>query len=121
MNWYLHALKECTEPSGHSRRKEHWMFVLFNILFAIALAFVDGLLGFTTQSGGGYPGRVYSLAVLVTGIAAGVRRLHDTGRSGCWLLIGLIPLPGAIVLIVFFVLESEAGKKGLRTNPRQLA
>ncbi len=120
MNWYLLALKKYAEFSGRSRRKEYWMFVLFNILIAIVLAFVDGLLGFTTQSGVGYLGLVYSLAVLVPGLAVGVRRLHDTGRSGWWLLISLVPLLGAIVLIVFFVMDSDAGDNAYGPNPKQV-
>ena len=63
---------------------------------------------------------LYSLAILIPSIAVGVRRLHDTGRSGWWLLIGLIPVLGSIVLIVFFVLDSEPGENAYGANPKAL-
>lgn len=121
MNWYLLALKKYAQFSGRSRRKEYWMFVLFNILIAIVLGIVDGMLGFTTQSGIGVLGLIYSLAILVPGIAVGVRRLHDTSRSGWWMLIGLVPLIGAVVLIVFFVMDSTPGDNEYGPNPKQAA
>ena len=111
MNWYLTALKKYAVFSGRARRNEYWYFVLFNFLIALVLGFIDGLLGLTLkESGLGLLGGLYSLAVLIPGIAVGVRRLHDTGRSGWWLLIGFIPIIGAIVLIVFFVAESQPGQ-----------
>ena len=63
---------------------------------------------------------LYSLAILIPSIAVVVRRLHDTGRSGWWLLIGLIPVLGSIVLIVFFVLDSEPGENAYGANPKAL-
>ena len=61
---------------------------------------------------------VFWLATLVPSIAVGVRRLHDTDRSGWWLLIGLIPLAGAIVLLVFNLLEGTRGPNRFGPDPR---
>ncbi|MCK7594540.1 DUF805 domain-containing protein [Pseudomarimonas salicorniae] len=118
MNWYLEVLKKYAVFSGRARRKEYWMFVLFNIIIAFVLGIIDGVLGLTTEGGMGILGGLYSLAVLLPSIAVGVRRLHDTGRTGWWLLIAFIPLIGAIVLIVFFVLDSQPGSNEYGPNPK---
>jgi uncharacterized membrane protein YhaH (DUF805 family) len=113
MHWYLEGLKKYAVFSGRARRKAYWMFVLFNVIIAFALAFIEGLVG-----GPGVLGILYSLAVLIPGIAVSVRRLHDTNRSGWWLLIGLIPLIGAIVLLVFAVQDSQPGANQYGPNPK---
>ena len=104
MQWYLAVLKNYAGFSGRAHRTEYWMFVLFNIIISFVLGFVEGLFG-----GPGILGMIYSLAVLIPGIAVAMRRLHDTGRSGWWLLIGLVPVVGFIVLLVFMVLEGDNG------------
>ncbi|NLX26725.1 MAG: DUF805 domain-containing protein [Lentisphaerae bacterium] len=90
------------------------MFVLINIIISFILGFLEGLMG-----GPGVIGYIYSLAVLIPGIAVSVRRLHDTGRSGWWLLISFIPLIGAIVLIVFMATDGAPGDNQYGTNPKQ--
>ena len=120
MNWYLEVLKKYAVFSGRARRKEYWFFALFNFLFAMAIGFVDGLMGtFNPATGIGTLGLIYALAVLIPGIAVTVRRLHDTDRSGWWLLIILIPLIGAIVLLVFMVFDSKPGQNQYGPNPKQ--
>ncbi|MFC1503191.1 DUF805 domain-containing protein [Pseudomonadota bacterium] len=119
MNWYLHVLKNYAVFRGRARRQEYWYFFLFNILISIAFSFVDTLLATPgTEQGAGVLGTIYSLAVLIPSIAVGVRRLHDTGRTGWWMLIGLIPLIGALVLIYFFVLDSQPGSNEYGVNPK---
>ena len=113
MNWYLGCWKKYAEFSGRTRRQEFWMFVLFNFLAALVAGFLDGLLG----TGGALYG-LYSLAVLIPSLAVGVRRLHDTGRSGWWLLLPLIPLVGGIILLVFFCIESKPGANRFGANPK---
>ena len=112
MNWYLGCWKKYAEFSGRARRKEFWMFALFNFLASIAIGIVDGILGTSGALGG-----LYSLAVLIPALAVGVRRLHDTDRSGWWLLLPLIPLVGGIVLLVFFCIESKPGANRFGANP----
>ncbi|PID50513.1 MAG: hypothetical protein CR991_01080 [Proteobacteria bacterium] len=120
MNWYIEALKKYVVFNGRARRKEYWFFVLFNILIFIALGIIDGITGsFSPEIGMGLLSGIYWLAVLIPGIAVSIRRLHDTDRSGWWLLIGLIPIIGAIVLIVFMVQDSKPGQNQYGTNPKE--
>lgn len=90
------------------------MFFLFNIIIAFVLGFVERLVGSP-----GIIGLLYSLAVLIPGIAVSVRRLHDTERSGWWLLITLVPIIGAIVLLVFMVQDSKPGQSQYGQNPKE--
>ena len=120
MNWYLEVLKKYAVFSGRARRKEIWFFVLFNIIISIVLAVIDGVTGsFSPEAGMGLLGGIYTLAVLIPGIAVSVRRLHDTERSGWWLLIALVPLIGAIVLLVFMVQDSKPGQNQYGANPKE--
>lgn len=119
MNYYIGVLKNYAVFGGRARRAEYWYFFLFNILVSIALAVVDGLTGtLSPELGIGLLGGIYALAVLIPGIAVAVRRLHDTGRTGWWVLIGLIPLIGAIVLIVFLAMDSTPGSNQYGPNPK---
>jgi uncharacterized membrane protein YhaH (DUF805 family) len=119
MNWYLDVLRKYAVFNGRSRRKEYWMFVLFNIIVSIVLAVLDTMTGTMSATYGvGLLGTVYALGVIIPSIAVGVRRLHDTDRSGWWLLIGLVPLIGAIVLIVFFCTDSTPGENRFGANPK---
>lgn len=93
--------------SGRARRSEYWYFVLFNIIISVVAALVDQLL--MSVLGFGFIGIIISLGLLIPGIAVGVRRLHDTDRSGWWLLLGLVPLIGFIVLIIWFATEGTKG------------
>ena len=101
MNWYLAALKKYAVFSGRARRKELWYFVLFNMIIAIVLGFADIILGFweSEESGGPALMGLYFLATFIPVIAVSIRRLHDTGRSGWWFLITLIPFIGGFGLL----------------------
>ena len=113
MNWYLQVLKKYAVFSGRAQRSEYWMFFLVNVIISFVLIFIEGLVGSP-----GIVGMVYSLAVLVPGIAVTIRRMHDTDRSGWWLLISLVPVIGAIVLLVFMVQDSNPGENQYGTNPK---
>ncbi|MEU5961823.1 DUF805 domain-containing protein [Micromonospora parva] len=105
--------------SGRARRSEYWWFTLFTFLVSIAAAILDSALGLTFEgSSTGFIGLVASLALVLPGLAVAVRRLHDTDRTGWWLLIGLVPLVGAIVLIVFFVSDSTPGANRFGPSPK---
>ena len=114
MNWYLKVLKKYAVFNGRARRKEYWMFFLYYIIIAIVLGVVEVILGSP-----GVIGTLYSLALLIPWIAVTVRRLHDTGRTGWWSLIGLVPIIGAIVLLVFTVQDSKSGQNQYGTNPKE--
>lgn len=119
MNWYLAVLKKYAVFSGRARRKEYWMFVLFNIIFTIAAVILDNVLGTAIEDlGYGLFYILYGLAVLIPALAVTVRRLHDTGKSGWWIFIAFIPFIGAIWLLVLLVTDSQAGKNQYGTNPK---
>lgn len=121
MNWYLQVLKKYAEFSGRARRKEYWMFALFNIIFLVVAIILDNVLG-TAIEGVGYGlfYILYALAVLIPGLAVAVRRLHDVGKSGWMMLIALIPLIGAIWLLVLMVIDSNPGENEYGPNPKEV-
>jgi uncharacterized membrane protein YhaH (DUF805 family) len=90
--------------SGRAGRPEFWWFALFNVIASLILAFLDRILF-------GYEilGAIYGLAVLLPGLGVAVRRLHDIGRSGWWILVGVIPLVGWIVLLVWYLSPGAPG------------
>lgn len=119
MNYYMDVLRKYFVFSGRARRKEYWMFFLFNLLATIVLVFIDSAIGmYSAENGIGLLSGLYSLAVLIPSISVGVRRLHDTGKSGWWMLIALVPFIGSIVLLVFFVLDSDPGSNQYGPNPK---
>ncbi|MEU1459381.1 DUF805 domain-containing protein [Streptomyces sp. NPDC005727] len=112
MHWYIDVLKKYAVFSGRARRQEYWMFFLFHIIISIVLAIIDAAIDSTV------PAIIYSLAVLLPGLGVSVRRLHDTDRSGWWILIGAIPLVGAIILIVFLATEGKPETNQYGPNPK---
>ncbi len=113
MEWYLSCLKEhYADFKGRARRKEYWMFTLCNAIAAIVVFFVAGLIGLPVLY------CLYGLAVFVPGLAVSVRRLHDTGKSGWWIFISLIPVIGCIWLLVLFCMDSQAGANEWGENPK---
>tara|TARA_B100000787_G_scaffold24748_1_gene16541 strand:- start:529 stop:900 length:372 start_codon:yes stop_codon:yes gene_type:complete len=121
MNWYLKALNQYADFNGRARRKEYWMFFLFNMVFAVLASLIDIAAGTANlDSGSGVFQGIYSLAVLIPGLAVGVRRLHDVGKSGWMLLIALIPIIGAIWLLVLMVTDSKEGTNKWGENPKDV-
>lgn len=126
MNYYLSVLKNYAVFSGRARRAEYWYFILFNLIITIILMGIDYSLGLQIGIS-----TVYSLAVLIPSIAVSVRRLHDTGRTGWWLLLPIVaaitlvvPAIGAfvvliadIVIIVFLVLAGTRGENKYGADP----
>jgi uncharacterized membrane protein YhaH (DUF805 family) len=96
------------------------MFFLFNIIFAFVALGIDMLLGTTLggQGGFGIIYLLYGLVMLIPGIAVAVRRLHDVGKSGWFILISLIPIIGGIWLLVLLVTDSESGDNEYGPNPK---
>ncbi len=102
MKWYLKVLKQYAVFSGRARRKEYWMFVLFNFIIAMILGFVEGAANINSSSENSILANIYQLAILIPSIAVGVRRMHDVGKSGWFLLIP----------IYNFILSVSDGNKG---------
>jgi uncharacterized membrane protein YhaH (DUF805 family) len=109
---------------GRSRRSEYWFIQLFLFLTNLAAAAIDLVLmngdveRFIANGGGGIVGLIWILVTIVPALAVLVRRLHDTGKSGWWVLIGFVPLVGAIVLLVFTVLDSDGGENKHGPSPK---
>jgi uncharacterized membrane protein YhaH (DUF805 family) len=101
MDEYLEVWKKYADFQGRASRREYWMFFGVNLLFLIVLGIFEGIMG--TK----FLGLLYALAICIPSLAVGVRRLHDTNRSGWWLLLCLIPLIGTLVLIVFALQGSQ--------------
>lgn len=118
------ALSNYATFSGRAGRPAYWwwtlsVFLLMLVLNAVDAFLVGPLLGFgASQEDGGQPlSLLVSLALIVPNIAIGVRRLHDSGRSGWWMLLGLIPVIGILVLIYFFIQPSEDADNAYGPRP----
>lgn len=114
MNWYISVLKQYAVFSGRARRTEYWMFVLCNVIVMLLLGMVDKMIGGDNE----LISSIYSLAVLLPSLAVAARRLHDTDRSAWWLLLGLIPIIGTLVLIYFMVCNGQQGPNRFGDDPK---
>ncbi|MEN3793692.1 DUF805 domain-containing protein [Fulvimarina sp. MAC3] len=131
-------LKRYFQFSGRSRRREYWLFMLLLIIGSFVFGFLDIALGLggdvvtstgdvqgefsaSAEANGGVLTLLWSLATLIPTLSVAVRRLHDTDRRGWWLLIGIIPLIGTIVLIVFFCLRGTSGPNRFGSDPKGLS
>jgi uncharacterized membrane protein YhaH (DUF805 family) len=115
MHWYLDVLKKYATFSGRARRKEYWMYTLFNVVILLVLLGI-GVAAFGEN--GVWLYTVYLFAVLIPTLAVTVRRLHDTGRSGWWYFISFVPLVGPIVLLVFTCLGGDAAPNKYGPDPK---
>jgi len=119
MSWYLTVLKKYAVFSGRARRKEYWMFALFNFIFSILAVVIDSVLGTASEEMGyGIFYALYTLVVLLPSLAVLVRRLHDVGKSGWWFFISLIPFIGGIWLLVLLISDSQPGENQHGLNPK---
>ncbi|MCT2563679.1 DUF805 domain-containing protein [Chryseobacterium herbae] len=121
MKWYLKVLKQYADFTGRARRTEYWMYVLFNMIFAIVAAVLDNLLGlkFNQEIPYGFIYLIYGLATFIPGLAVMVRRLHDVDKSGWWVFISLIPLVGTIWLLVLLATDGTPGANQYGVNPKE--
>lgn len=113
---YMGVLRKYAVFEGRASRSEYWYFTLMNVIIGFVLGLIGSIL--TLEEVTGALSVIYMLAVIIPSLAVSIRRLHDTDRSGWWLLIGLIPLIGPIVLLVFFVLDSTPGDNRFGQNPK---
>ena len=122
MNWWITCMKKYAEFSGRARRTEYWMFVLFNLVFAIVAIVLDDVLGLASEDTGyGLLTALFSLAIILPSWAVTVRRLHDIGKSGWWIFINFIPYIGGIWLLVLTVIDSQPGNNKYSANPKLLS
>jgi uncharacterized membrane protein YhaH (DUF805 family) len=113
MQWYVKVLQNYAGFQGRARRTEYWMFALISAIIYAILFILQSAAHLSLLLTG-----LYSLAVFIPGLAVGARRLHDTGRTGLWLLIALIPFIGAIILLVFMCLDSQPDENQFGSVPK---
>ncbi len=111
MEYFISGIKKYVDFSGRARRKEYWMFILFLMIFYIVAGVLDTVAGTYIFS------PLVGIGLFLPSISIATRRLHDTGRSGWWQLLSLIPLIGGIVLIVFLAQDSREGNS-FGANPK---
>ena len=130
MDWMLMPYRRYFDFSGRSRRKEYWMFALLIFLIYIVMAFLSVMSGGSAEMGEAPTGGaasmviglvflVWAVGTLIPSLAVAVRRLHDTDRSGWWLLIGLVPLVGGLVLLYFYLIEGTHGPNRFGPDPKE--
>ena len=120
MKYYLHVLKNFANFNGRARRKEYWMYILFYYLILILVVFLDNLFKITINEFIPYGPLtiVYLLFSMIPTLAVAVRRLHDIGKSGWWMLISLVPFIGGIWLFILLVTDSQLEENIYGKNPK---
>ena len=117
MNYYSICLSKFADFSGRARRREYWTFALVNCLIALLLLIL-GLAFGEDSPASNIMVTIFYLIMLVPNLSVSVRRLHDIGKSGWWLFIGLIPLVGSLLLLVWSLMDSEEGENQYGENPK---
>ena len=112
MDWYLAAVRNYLGFYGRARRKEFWMFILCDTVIRLGLGIIEYLTHINILIG------IYSVLVFLPYVAVSMRRLHDTNRTGWWLLLSFIPVIGFIVLLYFMVQEGDRGENRFGPNPK---
>lgn len=121
MKWYLKCIKNYTNFSGRARRKEYWLFLLFNIIIIFILSFISELMIDQFNFEGAYSIVVlYVLFILVPHLAVAVRRLHDINKSGSYWFVRFIPIAGPIWLLILLVEDSWDGLNKYGENPKNI-
>jgi len=118
MGWYLAALKKYADFSGRARRREYWFFILSYLLILIGMSALAVAGGHRISGLIDIVAVLFILAMFIPSWSVTVRRLHDTDRSGWWALISFVPLLG-LILLVFMVLDSQAGENRFGPNPKE--
>lgn len=122
MEWYLRVWQRYAEFSGRSRRMEYWMFTLVHsIIMLVICAAVVGF-GIAKQPILGSASYLllgaYGLAVIIPCFSVTVRRLHDTDKTGWWILISFVPVFGGIALLVMLALDGSQGSNQYGADPK---
>lgn len=118
MNWYLKVLKQYAYFKGRARRKEFWMFLLFNMIFTTIAMTLDNVTGLSGEMPVGPVYGLYSLAMIIPILALMVRRMHDIGKKGSMLFVGLIPVIGGIWLFLLWIKDSVPDENAYGANPK---
>lgn len=118
MNYYIDAWKNIINFRDRASRKSYWMFALIHFVVAFVMGLIDGFTGTVSkETGVGMLGGLYTLASLLPIISLTTRRLHDTDRSGWWQLLYVIPILGALVVLIFTILPGNDGDNRFGEDP----
>jgi uncharacterized membrane protein YhaH (DUF805 family) len=119
MQWLKQVIAKYATFRGRARRREYWRYILYYVIAFVALVLVDMLTGtFNMESQLGFLSGLFLLFMLIPSVAVAVRRLHDTERSGWWVLLALLPLIGQLVLLFFFIQEGDEGDNAYGPDPK---
>lgn len=111
--------KKYIDFSGRARRSELWYFALFVFVISIIISIIEKILNIDYPKGDGGPiSSLFSLAILLPSLAVSVRRLHDIGKNGWWILLGLLVPVGTIILIIWSCADSQYGENEYGPNPK---
>ena len=111
MSWYLRVLKKYAVFQGRAQRKEFWMFALFNFIIGVVLGLFEGALGIFPDAEESVLANIYTVAVLIPGLAVGVRRMHDTDHSGWWIIV-------PFVNFYFWCIDGTSGDNRFGSDPK---
>ncbi len=118
MNYYFAAFRKYAVFNGRATRSEYWYFTLFNILVVGVFGLIDQVMGtFNFDASYGPLSAIYTLAMILPGLGVSIRRLHDTGRSGWWFMITIIPVVGLLVFLYFALLDSDPNPNQYGESP----
>jgi uncharacterized membrane protein YhaH (DUF805 family) len=118
MHWFVQGWRNVSDSSGRSRRREYWWFTLGNLVLFLAIHLIEALVfGLELEI---YPiSAIFNFVAALAGIVVTVRRLHDIGKSGWWILIGIIPFVGWLILLIFTLRDGEPGSNQWGPNPKE--
>lgn len=131
-NYYTEAFKKYAVFNGRASRAEFWWFILFNNFICFVLFWINVVVSASAVREGAsslnnllryglnFLTILYIMGTIIPSLAVEVRRLHDTNRSGWWILISFIPIVGGIILFVFLVQDSQPGNNKYGPNPKEL-
>ena len=121
LNWFLDAIKKYAVFSGRAGRKEYWSFFFVYLIISIFTSVLDIIIGkFDMKSGLGPISGAFYLATLLPALGIAIRRFHDTGRSGWWVLIIFVPIVGLIIYIVLLARAGDTGENNYGPVPSQV-
>ncbi len=121
MKYYFKAFNNFSNFNGRARRKDYWMYLLFNLIFGLVAIILDNVFGLAFESiGYGVIYLLYSLITFIPSLSVTVRRLHDKSKSGWYILLAIIPIIGGIVLLFILAADGDPGENEYGMNPKEL-
>ena len=117
MNWFLECFRKYGDFTGRASRPEYWWFLVVHLSLSVVLLAADLLFGTLTAMGFGVLSGIFILVTIIPAWAVSVRRLHDTGRTGWWVLLGIVPYIGGLILLILQAQRGQAEKNAYGEPP----